>query len=182
MARYTSSMHTLVSHVMLVLASISLIAQSAAGVKWTVPAGWKTEAGRPLRAATYTIAAAAGDTATAECGVYFFGAGQGGSIDANLERWRSQVQGPDGKPAAAKIAKRASRGLNITTVDASGAYSGLGGPIASSPRAVPGYRLLAAVVEAPGGNLFVKFAGPAATIAANQQKFEQLLASFQKQN
>ena len=104
MARYTSSMRTLVFLATLVVASISLIAQSAAGVKWTVPAGWKTEADRPLRAATYTIAAAAGDKATAECGVYFFGAGQGGSIDANLERWRSQVQGPDGKPAAATIA------------------------------------------------------------------------------
>jgi len=40
-----------------------------------------------MRAATYTIVPAAGDTASAECVVYFFGAGQGGSVEANLDRW-----------------------------------------------------------------------------------------------
>jgi hypothetical protein len=56
----------------------------------------------------------------------------------------------------------------------------MGGPMAAASRAVPGYRLLGAVVEGPGGsNIFVKFTGPAKTVAANQQKFDQLLASFQ---
>jgi hypothetical protein len=45
---------------------------------------------------------------------------------------------------------------------------------------VAGYRLLGAIIEAPAGNVFVKFTGPAKTIAANRQKFEQLLASFQQ--
>jgi hypothetical protein len=44
---------------------------------------------------------------------------------------------------------------------------------------VPGYRLLGAIVEALGGTVFFKLTGPAKTIAANQQKFEQLLASLQ---
>jgi hypothetical protein len=35
-------------------------------------------------------------------------------------------------------------------------------------------------VEGPGGNIFIKFTGPAKTVAANQQKFEALLASFGK--
>jgi len=37
-----------------------------------------------------------------------------------------------------------------------------------------------AIVEAPGGNVFIKMTGPAKTIAANQQKFELLLASFER--
>jgi hypothetical protein len=45
----------------------------------------------------------------------------------------------------------------------------------------PGYRLLGAIVENPGGNVFLKFTGPERTIAANQQHFTQLLDSFQKQ-
>jgi hypothetical protein len=45
----------------------------------------------------------------------------------------------------------------------------------------PGYRLLGAIIENPGGNVFLKFTGPAKTIAANQRNFEQLLESFQKQ-
>jgi hypothetical protein len=55
----------------------------------------------------------------------------------------------------------------------------LGGPTAPSSPVVPGYRLLGAIVTGSGGNVFVKFAGPAKTIAANQQKLEQMLASFQ---
>jgi len=131
-----------------------------------------------MRAATYTIAPASGDRASAECGVYFFGAGQGGTVEANLERWKGQFKGLDGKVAPAQIAKRTVHGLTVTTIDTAGEYSGLGGPMAAASRAVPGYRLLGAIVEASGGNMFIKFTGPAKTIAENQRKFEQMLASF----
>jgi hypothetical protein len=174
----------------LFLGSAALVAESAGGLRWTMPAGWKAEPERPMRAATYVVPAAPGDAAAGECAVFFFGRGQGGSVADNIERWRSQIVGADGKPAPAKIDKRSARGLPITLVDASGGYTGMGlpagasakagGPMAASSRAVPGYRLLGAVVEGPGGNnIFVKFTGPAKTVAANQQKFEQLLASFQ---
>jgi hypothetical protein len=155
-----------------------LLAESAAGLRWKAPAGWTTAPAQPMRAATYTVTAAAGDKAGGECGVYFFGAGQGGSVEANLDRWKGQFQPADGKPAAAQTAKRTSNGLTITTIDVSGLYSGLAGPIARG-RAVPGYRLLGAIIEGRSGNIFVKFTGPANTIAANAQKFQQLLASFQ---
>jgi hypothetical protein len=163
--------------VVLCVSAVGVLAESAAGVRWTAPAGWISESARPMRAATYRIAPAPGDSAAAECGVYFFGAGQGGSVDANIDRWKAQFQGPDGKVSPAKVSTRKTGGLTVTTIETSGAYSGMGGPIASS-RSVPGYRLLGAIVEGPGGNVFVKFTGPAKTIAANQQKFEQLLTSF----
>ncbi len=91
-----------------------------------MPPSWKAEAQRPMRLATYTVAPGA------ECGVYFFGAGQGGSVDANLDRWIGQFLQADGKPskAAAKIAKRTIHGWPVTTVDVSGAYTGMGGPTA----------------------------------------------------
>ena len=164
---------------MLVVCSVSLFSQSAAGVRWTAPAGWTAEGPRPMRAATYSIAPVTGDEPGAECVINYFGPGQGGTIDANIERWKTQMRGEAGQPAAATVAKRTVRGLAMTTIDASGAYAGMGGPMAASPRLVPGYRLLGAIVEGPGGNVFVKLTGPAKTIAANRQKFEQLLASFQ---
>ena len=40
-----------------------------------------------MRAATYMVDGA-------ECVVYFFGAGQGGSIEANVERWKGQFRQP----------------------------------------------------------------------------------------
>jgi len=159
----------------------SLFAESVAGLKWTTPTAWKTEGARPMRAATYTIPPTAGDTASAECVVYFFGAGQGGSVEANLDRWKGQMLTPGGKPADAKIAKRTIHGLAVTTIDASGDYSGMGGPMASSKSLQNNYRLLGAIVEGPGGNVFIKFTGPAKTIAASQSEFEQLLNSFDKE-
>ena len=166
----------------LALSQAVLLAQPAGGLTWKMPADWRAAPARPMRAATYTVLSAPGDKDPAECGIFFFGAGQGGSVDDNIERWRSQILGPEGKPAMAKIDKRVARGMNITLVDSSGAYTGMGGPMSASSSGVPGYRLLGAVVQGPGGNnIFVKFTGPAKTIAANQQKFEELLSSFQAQ-
>src|SRR4051812_38468387 len=137
----------------------TVLAESAAGLRWTMPAGWKSEAPRPMRAATYSVPPAPGDQAGGEVVINYFGPGQGGSVEANIERWKGQVQGPDGKPAIAAIAKRTVHGIAMTTIDASGSYSGMGGPMAAAAKPVPGYRLLGAIVEGPGGAVFVKFSG-----------------------
>lgn len=167
---------------MILLATgMMLLADAAAGLKWTAPVGWKNEGSRPMRAATYAVAPASGDSEGAECGVYFFGSGQGGTVEANMDRWKAQVTAANGKPADAQIQKRTIHGLNVTVIDSSGAYSGMGGPMAQHQGGKPGYRLLGAIVEGPGGNIFIKFAGPAKTIAANKQKFEAMLNSFDKE-
>ena len=172
-------MRNLLLVAVLAASAASVFAESAAGVRWTAPAGWKAEAARPMRAATYSIPLAAGEQGIAECVVNFFGAGQGGGVEANIERWRGQVLGTDGKPAVAKIDKRSGRGVPTTVVDASGTYTGMGGPMTAGAKPVPGYRLMGAIVEGPGGSVFFKLTGPAKTIAAQQKNFEQLLASIQ---
>jgi hypothetical protein len=166
---------------LLLLAAGAGAADTAAGVSWTAPAGWTKGPDRPMRAATYSVPPAAGDTTAGECAVNFFGAGQGGSVQDNIDRWKGQFQDRDGKQAVAKVGTRTVRGLKITTVDTSGTYSGMGGPMVTSPRSVPNYRLLGAIVEAPGGNVFIKLTGPANTIASNAAKFDQLLASLTPQ-
>jgi hypothetical protein len=158
----------------------TLLAQPAAGLKWSAPQGWKAEGARPMRAATYGVPAAPGDHDPAECAVYFFGQGSGGSIQANLDRWKGQFQRA-GQPADAKIDKRTVHGLTVTTIETSGDYSGMGGPMAQQASVAHNYRLLGAIVEGPGGNIFVKFTGPAKTVEANRKQFDQLLASFQKE-
>jgi hypothetical protein len=160
--------------------SAVLLAESVAGLKWTPPAGWKSSGTTSMRAATYPVAPVAGDREAAECAVYFFGAGQGGGIQANMDRWEAQFKGPAGKAAPAKITRIVLHGLPVTTIDVSGEYSGMAGPTAAATVAVPGYRLLGAIVEGPGGNVFVKFTGPAKTMAANQAKFQELINSFEK--
>jgi len=134
-----------------------------------------------MRAATYIIPPAAGDHDTSECAVYFFGAGQGGSVDANIERWKGQFHEAGGKPASAQVQTTTVHGLKVTTIDTSGEYSGMGGPMGPPQPARPGFRLLGAIVEGPGGNVFVKFTGPSKTVAANQAKFKGLIGSFEKE-
>lgn len=133
-----------------------------------------------MRAATYDIAPAPGDREAPECAVYFFGPGQGGSVEANITRWKDQML-VNGKPAEAKIETRTVHGLKVTLIDSSGEYTGMGGPMAKSQVTRGGYRLLGAIVEAPGGNLFIKLTGPSRTVVANHQKFLQLIDSFEKE-
>jgi hypothetical protein len=49
--------------------------------------------------------------------------------------------------------------LPVTTIDVTGQYSGMGGPMATAKTSKPGYRLLGAIIENPGGNVFLKFTG-----------------------
>lgn len=167
---------------LLTCGALALLAQSAGGMKWAAPAGWQGIGGDgQMRAATYKVPAVAGDTEGGECVVYFFGQGQGGSVDANIDRWKAQFSSA-GKPAQGAVAKKTVHSLKVTTVDVSGEYGGMGGPMAKSKSSKPGYRMLGAIIEGPrDNNLFVKFTGPAKTVAANQAKFEALVASFDKQ-
>lgn len=166
--------------VLAVFLACGLWADTVAGLRWTPPAGWQSKGASPMRAATYIVPAGPGDREGGECVVYFFGAGQGGGVEANIKRWEGQMRQPGGKPAVSKPVKRTIAGLPVTTIDISGEYTGMGGPMAVNPSAKPGYRMLGAIVEGPGGNVFLKFTGPAATVKANQSKFEQMLQSFEK--
>ena len=176
---YTPFMRTFLLTASLVVTSAGLLAESAGGIRWTAPTGWKADAPRPMRAATYSIGLVAGDRGIAECVVNYFGPGQGGSVEANIERWQGQVQGPDGKPAPSTVEKRLVRNVPMVVIDSSGAYTGLGGPMTASAKPVPGYRLLGAIVQTPGGAVFFKLTGPAKTIAGQEKSFNQLLASIQ---
>jgi len=133
-----------------------------------------------MRAATYTVPAAPGDAEAAECVVYFFGQGSGGTVEANIERWKGQILKADGKVADAQIQKRAIHGLPVTAIDSTGTYTGMGGPLAPGTPTKIQYRMMGAVIENAGGNLFVKFTGPVKTVTQNKAKFDQFLQSFQK--
>src|SRR5579871_1932995 len=98
------------------LVGVPALADGSAGINWTMPTGWAADAPRPMRAATYKIPAAKGDPESGECGVFFFGSGQGGSVDANIQRWVGQFEQPDGKPSSsvAKTSKEKVKDLGVT--------------------------------------------------------------------
>ena len=164
-----------------------MIALLMAALTYTAPAGWHA---RPpassMRVAEFVIPGTQrepktqGDTEDAELIVYFFGAGGGGTADANIDRWVGQVQQPDGSPSASKArrAERTVHGLKVTTVDVSGTYTAEMSPGSSDHYNKPAYRVCAAVVETPGGNYYIKLTGPAKTVAAAQADYDKFLASL----
>jgi len=162
------------------LAVSGLYAETVAHLEWKAPAGWTSKGGSDMRAATYPVAPAPGDSEGGECVVYYFGKGQGGTVDMNMARWSSQFTGTNGVQAPAKILKRTVHMIPVTTIDVSGAYSGMGGPLAKEQTTKSRYRLLGAILENPDGNVFLKFTAPEKTVAANQQRFEALLNSFSR--
>jgi hypothetical protein len=162
----------------LLITSIALAALGgAAGVTWTAPAPWKEQAPRPMRAATYTVPAAPGDAEPGECGVYYFGKGQGGDAEANITRWVGQFEGG---PKPVRSTKSVS-GMTIQIVEISGTYLAPSGPMMQSQGKKTGYSLLGAIVPAPEGSIFFKLTGPAKTVAAARADFDALLASIKKQ-
>lgn len=151
---------------------LAAVEGSAGGVRWTVPARWTVAAARPMRAATYSIPAAAGGEA-GECGVFFFGKGQGGSVEDNLARWEKQFE--SGAPP--KRSERTIHGLKVHAMDVSGTYLASGGPMMQSQAKKPGWRLKGAIVEAPDGLVFFKCVGPVATIEKAEKELEELIGS-----
>ena len=75
----------------------------------------------------------------------------------------------------------AVRGVSMTTIDLTGAYVATGGQVKEGQGPQAGYRMLAAVAEGAGGNIFIRFIGPEKTVAAGMAKYEQLLTSLQRE-
>src|SRR5258705_6457536 len=98
-------------------------ASSQGELKYKVPEGWVVEhPASSMRAAQYKLPKADGDTEDANLVLYYFGQGQGGSTEANIDRWINQMQQPDGRPSRekAKSETMTVNGLKVTTVDVAG--------------------------------------------------------------
>ena len=158
----------------------STSAPSAAGgqgsgpVKWTPPSRWEAKPASGMRAATYIIPSAQGDSEGGECAVF---ENLGGSVQANVDRWIGQFEKTDGAP---NQKSETINGLTVTTVDVSGTFKGGGPMMGQSGAPKSGYRLLGAIVEGPEGNVFFKLTGPAKTVAAAQDEFQAMLKSLKK--
>ena len=154
----------------------------AGELHFKVPAGWVAE--RPstgMRVGQYRLPHVDQDAEDASLVVYYFGAGQGGSTQANLDRWVGQMRQPDGSDSKTK-AKTGTVTVNtlaVTTLDVSGTYTGEMTPGTGNKQDKSGYRLRAAVVETPKGPYFAKLIGASATIARWDQSFTEFVSSFE---
>lgn len=140
------------------------------------PAAFKSKPTPPggMRAAQLEFT---NDKGTAETIFFFFGQGQGGDTQANVNRWLAAFQEPKDK-LNSKVEKKKIGSSEVTFVEAEGTYmSGMpGGP--KTPQ--PGSKLLGAILESPGGNVFVRMTGPLATVKAADADFRKMIESALK--
>jgi len=130
-----------------------------------------------MRVSQYQLPAAEGDAEAASLVVYYFGAGQGGSVSANLERWIGQMQTTSTEKPKTEITT--VNGMKVTLLDVSGTYAGsdMGGGGASSAQTKPNFRMRAGVIETPRGAYFIKLVGPQKTVARWDQGFQEFVKS-----
>jgi hypothetical protein len=157
--------------------------QSASGdLHFKAPDGWVTEKpSSSMRVGQYKLPKAEGDNEDASLVLYYFGATQGGTAQANIDRWIAQMQQPDGSPSKDKAKTEAMtvNGLKVTSVDVTGTYTAEMAPGSKTFHNDANYRLRAAVIETPKGNYFVKLAGPAKTVARWEQSYNDYLKSLE---
>jgi hypothetical protein len=159
---------------------LAAVFSPAATLTFTAPAGWTSKpSSSTMRIAEFVLPKQAGDAEDASLVVYFFG-GQGGSAQANIDRWVSQMEQPNGKSskAVAVATTMTVNGLKISLVDVSGTYIAEMSPGASEHFNKSGFRLRAAVIETPGGPYYVKLTGPRQTVAKWDASFTAFLKTL----
>lgn len=146
-------------------------------IAFEMPDNWQAEAPRSsMRRAQLSAPGSAGP---AELIVYYFGEQGAGSAQANIERWIGQFSNADGS-AISDPEQSSSQvaGLDVTKVEVAGQYSGGMGPAGQAQPTQADQRLIAAIVETPGGPYYLKLLGPDATVKENTAAFDALLGSI----
>ncbi len=128
-----------------------------------------------MRLANYTVPGRDGSEA-AHIVVFYFGQGQGGSIDMNIDRWQSQFRPDDEGNLPEPIVETLATtgGHPITLVELEGDWMKMG-----QRWYTPDQMFIAAIIEAPIGMLFVRFAGDPQTVSANREAFVSMVEGLE---
>lgn len=146
------------------------------------PTGWISEPPTSaMRVAQYRLPRAEGDAEDASLVTSYLG-GQGGSVEANLERWTDQMEQPDGSPSKDKATTKTVtvNSLKVTLLDVTGTYrADTMMPGGGARLDKPNFRMRAAVIETPRGPYFVKLVGPVKTVGRWDEAFMKFIESAQ---
>lgn len=109
-----------------------------------------------------------GESAAGEVTFFHFGAGQGGGVQANVNRWLGQFQDGTSDTRSETVGKTA-----VTFVKASGTFlSGMPGG-ATTP--MTDYAMRGAILESPQGDIYIKMTGPDAAVKGAEAAFEKMV-------
>lgn len=134
---------------------------TASAVTWEAPPEWNQGPDKPLRVASFTTGA---DNRT-ECYVTVL-AGNGGGVDANINRWRMQMgQLPLESDDIEALSRIGVLGHRAFLVEMAGDYTDMAGNKHRN------YGLLGAVVTLPTQAVFIKMTGPKEEVLAERPRF-----------
>lgn len=155
-----------------------LVIALASGLGFDAPAEWTSKpSSSSMRLAQWELA---GDDAPVEVVIFYFGEGSGGGVEANLERWFSQFEQPDGSTTreSATITERTVNDLALTVADMRGTYVAPVRPGAPSRNNRAGYRMIAAVAEGGSGPWYIRVLGPEAGVTKWEASVDAFLDSL----
>lgn len=157
-----------------------------AGVAFLPPESWTDLGATQMRKASFGFGPADGDVDAAEVTAFFFGEGQGGDIESNIARWIGQMDPPEGQDIQDVVRRSkvtTQTGLDIHFVEINGTHNRSmgGGPMTGGrTKAFPGWRMVAAIIEGPQGNIFFKLVGPETTAGQMEEGFREMLSTAVK--
>jgi len=158
-----------------------LLAPVPATLTYTPAPGWQPKAVTSMmRIGEFVLPAADARDEDASLVIYFFG-GTGGTVQANIDRWMSQLTQPDGRKTkdTATTSSRLINGLSVTLFDATGTYVAEVAPGATERFNKPDFRLRAAVIQTPGGPYFIKLVGPTRSVTRWDRQYEAFLQTIE---
>lgn len=145
---------------------------SASPLDYVLPKGWSLGPTKPMRELNFTIAVAP----EIECYVMMLN-GDGGGIEANVNRWRQQMgQPPIAKPEIDRLKRQPMFNGNTggVLVEISGDYEGMDGT-KRTDQALIG---MICQMPEPQRTIFVKMVGPAKSVASQREAFLELCKSM----
>jgi len=151
------------------------------GFAMDIPGAWKAESGaNPMRVAQFEWPKAGKDAEAPTCIVFYFGAGSGGSVEANLARWRGQFD-EKGDPTPGKSETFSTNHAKFTLLEKTGIFKQQASMMSPDFTPMLGWAMLAAVAEIEGGPVYFRATGPEASIMAQREAMITALKSLRKQ-
>ncbi|MGL4552010.1 MAG: hypothetical protein ACRC33_12595, partial [Gemmataceae bacterium] len=142
----------------------------------TAPAGWVKEeppaSSFIKRFAQFKLPRQGDDKADAYVVVF---AGLGGSAKANIDRWKGQMGGGDGKVSDLKVS-----GQDATRLEIDGTYTGSSLDGKSKPTPMPGARGVFYVFEGADQVYHIRLVGPAKTVKHFEKGYDEWVKGFKK--
>lgn len=157
-------------------AAIAIVSQlhaaeiEVAGLKFKGGEGWKVADGvRPMSAGSLVNEG----VAKSEAIFYHFPGGQGGDVEANLARWKSQFAAEPEPKLERENVKAGGKEIVIVTI--TGTYKG--STMRPEPVPLENHVTIAAIVPGPQGNVFIRLNATKDAADKVKEDFKELAVS-----